>query len=154
MIKVIKFKADDATNSRKANVIRTKVFVEEQHVDPELEYDGKDQYARHYLVLYDKKAIGTARWRITGKGVKLERFAILPSFRNKGIGSELLGVIMKDVISLDKPVYLHSQLRAVPYYERYGFKKKGKKFTEAGIQHFLMIFEKNFLKDKNFFAKD
>jgi predicted GNAT family N-acyltransferase len=63
---------------------------------------------------------------------------MLKDFRNQGLGSELLKEVLNDVQKLDKKIYLHSQLMAVSYYERAGFKKVGDIFTEAGIEHYLM----------------
>jgi predicted GNAT family N-acyltransferase len=117
--------------------IRIQVFVKEQNVDPKLEYDHEEE-CNFYLLYLDNFPIATARWRETVKGIKLERFAMLPEFRNKGFGSELLKAVLNDVQRLDKKIYLHSQLMAVSYYERAGFAKVGEKFTEAGIEHYMM----------------
>ena len=89
-------------------------------------------------MFFDDVPIATTRWRNTKKGIKLERFAMLQEYRNKGIGSELLQRIMKDVSSLGKKIYLHAQIKEVSYYERVGFVKKGDVFVEAGIEHYLM----------------
>ena len=72
------------------------------------------------------------------RGIKLERFAVLPGFRNRGIGEIILKEVLKDVLQLEKPVYLHSQVKAVPFYHRNGFFTVGEEFTEAGIGHFFM----------------
>jgi len=144
MIKIYRFTFDDQIKSPKAFFIRTKVFVEEQQVDPDLEYDGYDDTAQHYLLEYNNKAVGTARWRNTEKGIKLERFALLPEYRNKRLGSELLKEVLKDVVKLNEEIYLHSQIKAIPYYERVGFIKEGEMFIEAGIKHFLMKFNENY----------
>ena len=138
MIKIIRFYFNNELLHRQAYAVRTKVFVEEQHVDPELEYDEFEETAHHYIAFYDDLVVGTARWRETGKGIKLERFAVLPEFRNRGIGEVILKEVLKDVIPLEKMIYLHSQVKAVPFYERNGFEKTGEQFTEAGIGHFLM----------------
>ena len=70
---------------------------------------------------------GAARWRETENGVKLERFAVLADFRNQEIGAALLHAVLADVQAElpDAEVYLNAQLRAVPFYERHGFHKKG-----------------------------
>jgi predicted GNAT family N-acyltransferase len=137
MIEVKRFRCSDKILSNISNQIRTAVFVLEQKVDPELEYDHEDE-SHFYLLFHDGKPIATARWRETEMGIKLERFALLREFRNHGLGSELLKEVLIDVQKLDKKIYLHSQLRAVSYYEKAGFVKVGKKFTEAGIEHYLM----------------
>lgn len=141
MIKIVKFQVSDKELSEKAFDIRNKVFVQEQNVDPSLEYENEEK-CTHYLIIIDNKPVGTGRWRYTQKGIKLERFATLPKYRNRGLGTELLKRILSDVIPLSDKIYLHSQLKAVPYYERQGFRKKGDIFIEAGIKHYLMDFEK------------
>ena len=137
MIKVIRFTFEDKEYADMANAIRRRVFVDEQGVDPALEYD-KEENAHHYLLTINDKPIATARWRETEEGIKLERFAVLSEFRNRGIGEIILKEVMKDVIPLGKLIYLHSQARAVPFYERNRFKKEGEIFMEAGIEHYYM----------------
>ena len=137
MFEVKRFSYGETEMAEKAFAIRKKVFVQEQGVDPALEYDNEES-ARHYLLLLGEKPIATARWRETGKGIKLERFAVLPEFRNRGIGEIILKEVLKDVCPLEKTIYLHSQVAAVSFYERNGFFRVGEKFTEAGIEHYLM----------------
>jgi len=117
--------------------IRQSVFIEGQKVDPALEIENEDK-CTHYLLYMDKQAIGTARWRETEKGIKLERFAILNEYRNKGYGTVILEKVLQDILPLGRVMYLHSQLKAINYYERMGFIKTGEVFNEAGIEHYLM----------------
>ena len=139
MFQVKRFTFQDKEKAEQAFSIRKKVFVEEQGVDATLEYDHEEE-AHHYLLFLGEKPIATARWRETEKGIKLERFAVLPHFRNRGIGEIILKEVLKDVSSSEKMIYLHAQVKAVPFYERNGFYKVGKQFTEAGIGHFLMMY--------------
>jgi predicted GNAT family N-acyltransferase len=141
MVNIEKFRFENESFRLMAFAIRTEVFVKEQHVDPKLEYDIFEEKALHYLVFLNKKPVATARWRETEKGIKLERFAVLTECRNSGVGAELLKVVLDDVKKTGKAVYLHAQLRAVPFYERQGFVKIGETFTEAGIEHYKMILE-------------
>jgi predicted GNAT family N-acyltransferase len=136
-MEVKRFSFSDTKQAEQAFAIRRMVFVEEEGVDPGLEYDHEEE-AHHYLLLMAGKALATARWRETEKGIKLERFAVLPEFRNRGLGGIILKEVLKDVIPLGKAIYLHSQLRAVPFYERNGFVKDGDLFFEAGMGHYLM----------------
>lgn len=122
--------------------IRHEVFVIGQHVDPGLEYEHEDE-SRHYLLVLDEKPVATARWRETENGIKLERFATLEAYRNKGLGAALLSRILEDIKPLQKTIYLHSQLTAVKFYERYGFVKEGGIFYEANIGHYKMIFSQS-----------
>ena len=141
MIKVIRFNFEDHEYAEQAFAIRHKVFVEEQGVDPALEYD-KEGTAHHYLLMISDRPVATARWRETEKGIKLERFAVLSEFRNRGFGEIILKEVLKDVVGLERTIYLHSQLRAVPFYERNGFVKKGPVFYEAKMGHSYMEFRK------------
>ena len=137
-IMIHKFKFNNKSLAHIAFSIRDKVFVQEQNVEPELEYDEFEDISNHYLLYYKEEPIATARWRETEKGIKLERFAMLKEYRNKGIGSELLKEVLKDVIPLRKRVYLHAQLNALSYYERFGFIRIGNIFMEADIEHYVM----------------
>ena len=122
---------------KKAFSIRREVFVEGQGVPAEEEYDSYDSTAQHYMLLVNGEMVGTARWRFTDNGIKLERFAVLDSYRNKGLGSKLLKKVLMDLPTGQK-VYLHAQLKAVPLYERQGFKKVGDLFLECDIEHYKM----------------
>jgi predicted GNAT family N-acyltransferase len=137
MYEIRRFNTGDEVLTAMARALRHAVFVEEQGVDPALEYENEEE-SHHYLLLLAGKAVATARWRETEKGIKLERFAVLAAFRNRGLGEIILHEVLQDTGLTGKPIYLHAQLRAVPFYQRNGFYKVGEPFTEAGIQHFLM----------------
>ena len=139
MQEVQRFSFNEHDLAEKAFAIRKKVFVEEEGVDPNLEYNQEED-AHHYLLELAGKPIATARWRETEKGIKLERFAVLQGFRNRGLGQIVLNAVMNDVIPLKKIIYLHSQVKAVSFYERNGFGKKGEIFYEAGLGHYYMEF--------------
>ena len=142
MIKVLSFTTKDKKLAKLAFQIRQEVFVVEQNVDPELEYDEFEDISQHYLVFENDTPVATARWRKTEKGIKLERFSLLKKYRNKGIGTILLKKVMQDILPLNKNIYLHSQVLAVNLYLREGFKISGEKFMEAGIEHYFMSWEK------------
>jgi predicted GNAT family N-acyltransferase len=139
MFSIKRFTSENKELAAISSTIRKVVFVDEQGVDPALEYDHEEE-STHYLLLIGEKPVATARWRETAKGIKLERFAVLPVFRNRGIGEIILREVLADVTSKGKTIYLHSQVKAVPFYERNGFKKEGEMFREAGIEHFLMFY--------------
>lgn len=120
--------------------IREKVFVQEQKIPAELEPDEYDQTAQHLLLMVNGQAVGTARWRLTEKGVKLERFAVLKEHRKKGVGTILIEKIFTELGNKKKKAYLHSQESAVEFYARNNFVITGEPFEEAGILHFEMIY--------------
>ena len=140
------YRITDLRDLDAAFTIREKVFQEEQGVPATLENDEHDRRdARHYLArAADGTPAGAARWRETEHGVKLERFAVLEEFRNQEIGATLLHAVLADVRAErpDAEVYLNAQLRAVPFYERHGFRKVGELFEEASIQHYKMVLGK------------
>lgn len=139
-MKIISFDISDKAHADLAFAIRNKVFVEEQKVDREEEYDEYESIATHYLVFVDDQAAATSRWRHTEKGIKLERFSVLPEFRNKGIGSALVKQVLADVLPHDKKIYLHAQVAAMNVYSRNGFEAEGDLFYEANIPHYKMVY--------------
>lgn len=128
-------------NFKIAQQIRFQVFVKEQGVDPVLEMDVFDKTASHYLLFSNDVAVGTARWRFTEFGIKLERFAILKEFRGLGYGAQLVSAVLKNISSQEKSIYLNSQVNALNFYQKLGFVSQGSQFEEAGIYHYKMIFK-------------
>jgi predicted GNAT family N-acyltransferase len=134
--------ADTKELKQKAFEIREEVFVHEQKVDPEEEFDEFEDISRHFVVLDEQgQGIGASRWRKTDKGFKLERFAVKTSERGKGIGQAIVKATLADIeeqVGTGNYLYMHAQLDAVSLYERFGFKKKGEQFEECDILHYLM----------------
>lgn len=126
-----------------AFAIREEVFVNEQQVPLEEEYDEFEETSRHYLAACEGKPCGTARWRTTANGVKLERFAVLPEYRSKQVGSQLLQAALQDVLAAhpDRKVYLHAQVQALNFYKRAGFEAVGEQFSECDIDHYKMVYK-------------
>lgn len=132
----------DNNQLRMAFAIRQKVFVEEQNVDHNIEYDEFERISTHLLAYFNNTPVGTARWRHTANGIKLERFAVMPSHRGKGIGSALLSTALSKVItSNDKTIYLHAQNQVISFYKKFGFVVEGEEFVEAEILHHKMIYK-------------
>ena len=131
--------ADSAVLLHKSYEIRQRVFVNEQGVPEAIVHEDAERSA-HYFVAIDEEgnALGTARWRKTAQGVKLERFAVLPAHRNKGLGTDLLRSILVDIKSKFGSgvlVYLNAQLEAITLYTDQGFLPVGQTFIEADITH-------------------
>jgi len=120
--------------------IRRQVFVIEQGVNPDEEYDEYEDSCTHYLAKYTGIAAGTCRIRHTENGIKLERFAVIKSYRGKGIGAALVVKCLEKIGNTEATIYLHAQLHAVPFYKKLGFETTGPQFEEAGIQHFKMLY--------------
>jgi predicted GNAT family N-acyltransferase len=114
--------------------IRTTVFIIEQHVPEALEWDGEDDAAWHLLAITSEgESIGCAR--ILPSGV-IGRMAVLPAWRNKGVGRQLLqaaiSLCRKHGQNLCK---LSAQVHAIPFYQKAGFEICGPEYLDAGIQH-------------------
>jgi predicted GNAT family N-acyltransferase len=120
-----------------AFAIRRKVFVDEQGVDPKLEWDNED-VSTHFLALLDNQPCGACRYRKTEKGYKLERFAVLKEFRGRRVGQALVAAALDDIPD-DSTIYLNAQVDAVSLYAKFGFSTIGEEFEEAGIKHYQMI---------------
>ena len=122
--------------------VRQEVFVFEQNVDPSKEYDEFESTSTHFLAKVNDLPAGTARWRFTDKGIKLERFAVLKAMRGQGVGQSLVKAVLDDIAaqpeSRGKKLYLHAQLDAIPLYTKFGFRKTGEMFEECKIEHFKM----------------
>jgi len=127
---------------QKAFAIREEVFVVEQQVAREEEFDAFEDESFHFVALDEEEnPIGSARWRYTKKGIKLERFTAKKSWRGKGVGSALVQAVLDDISQKAPPgtyLYMHAQLSAVPLYLKFGFEKDGNPFEECGIMHYLM----------------
>jgi predicted GNAT family N-acyltransferase len=121
--------------------IRREVFVIEQMVSEIEEYDQED-ISTHFIALYDGLPVGTARYRTTPNGIKLERFAILKSFRSRSVGSAILQHMLNELSTFEGLIYLHAQLTAMGLYSKFGFEAIGDQFEEAGIQHYKMTYQK------------
>ncbi len=70
---------------KQAFAIRRQVFCIEQNVSEEIEMDEFDNVATHILAYINDKSVGTAQWRFTKEGAKMERFAVLKEARGKGV---------------------------------------------------------------------
>jgi len=117
--------------------IRSQVFVEEQGIDPAIEWDGQDADCTHVLA-YDghdikRDAVGTGRLSRTGK---IGRMAVFKEHRGQGIGGRILVALMDEARADGlHSVYLHAQTHAQAFYQRFGFIAEGEEFLEAGIPH-------------------
>jgi len=142
---------DDLTD---AHAIRRTVFVEEQNVSEEEEYDGTDSACIHVVAYDGDMPVSTGRVMINppvgaidpGTGEKIThddfiigRVATLKSHRGKGLGKAVMESIIKScAIMGGNRQILHAQLTAKEFYEKIGFTPYGNEFEEAGIRHIAM----------------
>lgn len=122
-----------------AQAVRYAVFVEEQKIPAELEWDEMDAQCRH-AVAYDRGgcAIGTGRLLPDGH---IGRMAVLAQARGHGIGAALLQTLMQAAQQRgDQAVELNAQESAEGFYRKLGFTRDGEPFMEAGIVHLHMTY--------------
>ena len=114
--------------------IRETVFVEEQQVPVPLEWDGLDPDCLHVLAESPAgEPIGTGRLLPDGH---IGRMAVLKPWRRRGVGRALLQRLMDEGQHRGFSTFvLAAQLRAVPFYEKFGFRAEGDIFEDAGIPH-------------------
>ena len=116
--------------------MRGNVFVEEQGISRDDEWDGQDADATHFLATDEGRPIGTARLLPTGQ---IGRMAVLAEYRRRGIGRRLLEAAIAAAAATGKAsVFLHAQRTAEAFYRASGFVADGDPFFEAGIAHVNM----------------
>jgi YbgC/YbaW family acyl-CoA thioester hydrolase len=125
-----------------ARPIRAEVFVGEQRIPADLEWDDADPDAVH-AVAFNRlgRALGTGRMLEHVPGVaKIGRMAVAASSRHGGVGRAVLDALLAAARERgDREAVLHAQLAAAPFYERAGFARRGPEFDEAGIAHVEML---------------
>lgn len=136
-------KVDQVTEEKLIDIafaIRRQVFVEEQNVSQERE-SMDDEAAVHYLATVNGLPAGAARYRKMENGAKIERIAVLNTYRGKRIGEAILLKILDD-LKEEKKIYLYAQVIASEFYIKNGFTQTDNYFLDAGIEHVEMIFVK------------
>lgn len=119
--------------------IRMEVFVFEQNVPAEIEWDAFDKSSTHFFARVDGKPAATARLRAHDGIAKIERMAVRRDYRSTGVGKKLLQHVMQYAKNQGfSKAFLSAQSHAVPFYEKLGFKAEGDEYMEAGIPHFAM----------------
>jgi D-hexose-6-phosphate mutarotase/predicted GNAT family N-acyltransferase len=119
--------------------IRRAVFIEEQQVPEELEWDGEDESALHVLVTEDGQRIACGRMLADGH---IGRMAVLKDYRGRGAGRLMLKTLLMEAERLRRGrVFLNAQTQAAGFYAKYGFNTVGGEFPDANIPHVRM--EKN-----------
>lgn len=129
-----------AEQQKEAQAIRYDVFVIEQNIPVELEWDEMDAQCLH-AVAYDAQgaAVGTGRLLPDGH---IGRMAVRSAARGLGVGAAILQSLMQQARNRgDKAVKLNAQTSAEPFYARNGYSREGDVFEEAGIPHISMLHE-------------
>ncbi len=117
-------------------MIREKVFIEEQKVTSQLEWDGMDKEAIHFLAFKDERAIGCARALVIEYCMQLGRIAVLKEYRGEGIGSALIEKAMTTAkLNQLSAIYISAQCHAIDFYKKFGFEVTSDIYLDAEILH-------------------
>ena len=129
--------ADYSADFKDLRSIREPVFVIEQQVPIEEEWDALDPHCQHVIARdAQHQPIGTGR--LTPER-KIGRMAVLRDWRGRGVGDALLQALIARARELGwTEVSLNAQVGALGFYEKFGFVPYGERFEEAGIQHLAM----------------
>lgn len=129
-----------------AQVVRNKVFVEEQGFTPEAEFDVFDNQAMH-VVLYDNDTpVGTGRVYHDGKTFRLGRICVVKEMRGQNMGDLLLRLLLIKAFEFNpSQVRLDAQVRVQQFYEKFGFVVDGEITEEEGVPHVPMYVTKETL---------
>ena len=135
MLRIELMSWDEARDT--ASRIRFTVFVEEQRVPIEIEWDDQDAESLHALA-YSEAGDAIATGRLLPDG-HIGRMAVLKEWRGKGVGGTILERLMAAARERgDQEIELFAQTHALEFYRRYGFVEAGEVFDEAGIPHQAM----------------
>ncbi len=120
-----------------ASAIRQQVFVIEQKIPAELEWDERDALCLHAVAFNAAgEALGTGRLLPDSH---IGRMAVLASARGLGVGAALLQALLAAARARgDNSLRLHAQRDAAGFYEKAGFIVEGGSYLEAGIEHVTM----------------
>ncbi|MFH8236097.1 GNAT family N-acetyltransferase [Streptomyces sp. NPDC018321] len=142
--------AEDPADLEMCFAVRKEVFVAEQQVPEDIEYDAYDAVAVHVLaVRADGVPLGTGRLlhgeaaaaKTGGEAAvgSLGRLAVTRDARGQGVGAALVrageeAARARGLTAVD----LHAQTHALGFYERLGYEAYGPEFPDAGIPHRAM----------------
>ncbi len=122
-----------------ALALRYEVFCLEQGVPEHEERDGRDHESLHLVALVDGRVVAACRVLIVGDTSQFSRLAVERSMRRRGIATALLQAADAETVNAGaRRLVLHAQTYARSLYEQAGYRPRGRKFTEAGIEHIAM----------------
>lgn len=133
---VVVRRATSETDLARAFDIRQRVFLVEQKVPPEEEFDDDDRTAIHVIAWLGDAAVATGRLILRTDHARVGRMAVLREHRGHGVGRAVLDELVRSAQDLKVcRVILHAQVHAIGFYEAAGFLRFGDVFEEAGIPH-------------------
>ncbi len=120
--------------------VRINVFVLEQSIDENLEFDEYDSIALHLVIYNNRTPVATGRiFEHSGK-FTIGRICVVKEYRNMHLGSLLMEKLIEKAITMGaKELHLSSQVYATSFYRKFCFEEYGDTYDDAGIEHIAML---------------
>ena len=120
-----------------ARLIREQVFIVEQNIPEQDEWDDQDAISQHFVVYDRDQPVATARLL---QNNSVGRVAVIQKYRGQGIGRLIMLEIIEHAQQQQYPfLKLSSQVHAISFYEKLGFVTQGNPYDECGIPHIEMM---------------
>ncbi|MBN2664711.1 MAG: GNAT family N-acetyltransferase [Bacteroidales bacterium] len=142
IIKILSFTGANDVFFNVSIKIRFTVFTQELNVDKNIEYDGLDFDATHFLVFIDDQPAATIRYRETENGIVLERLSVLKQFRSFGIANLLVRHVLYDLKHAKQSLFLISPISLLDFFKNIGFIIERNDFINNADKFFKMIYNK------------
>ncbi len=122
-----------------AKLIREAVFIQEQNIAPEDEWDAQDAVSQHFIAYWQQQPVATARLLANNS---IGRVAVLKSARGFKIGQQLMQAVIEQARAEQRAfVKLSSQVHATGFYQALGFQVQGEEYLDCGIPHIDMYLQ-------------
>ena len=132
--------AKSSQNLEDAFHVRRKVFVKEQNVPEEEEFDRADLRSHHVVVYANARPVATGRLFKDRETWLIGRISVLKECRGKHVGKLVVDKLLEKAVKMGAgEVHIHAQTHAVSFYEKFGFVAYGDTFLEANIEHISMV---------------
>lgn len=119
--------------------LRERVFCGEQGVPLEADQDGLDDEALHIVAVEDGRLLGTCRLVFRDRVARLGRLAVEPERRGAGVAGAILCEADRLALAASADtIALHAQTYALALYREAGYRERGDRFVEEGIEHVAM----------------
>ncbi len=120
--------------------VRREVFIKEQKISQDIEFDGTDRYSISVLLYDDDIPIATGRVILVDELYTIGRISVLKEYRNKKYGKKVVNLLLGKALELGATsVHTHAQTHVVDFYKKLGFECYGDEYKEAGIPHVNMF---------------